>query len=249
MFNLKGKRILVTGASSGIGYKTAIYLSQLGADLVITGRNIENLKECYKYLDKEKNNVLFSADLTNNEDIEALFSKIKITGDKLDGMVHCAGIPSIMPIKSLTREKLHSVFDINFYTFIELVRFFTKKNFSNDNSSIVVMSSLITRRPRAYELGYIASKAAIEASVPIIALEYQKRKIRINALLIGYLKTGMLLKTIVQLNNLSKLEECVNKTIHGWETEEEVANVIAFLLMDESKIITGRCIYADGGIF
>ena len=249
MLDLNSKTVLVTGASSGIGRQVAIYLSELGAKVVITGRDENRLNETYKQL-HGNGHLLVKADLTNEAEIKSLFAYSKQNNIKFNGLVHCAGISCVMPIKVLTKESLQKVFDTNYFSFIDLVKEFAKKTNSENGSSIVVLSSEIVRHPRKFEIGYIASKAAIEASLPTIAMEYKDRNLRINAVGIGFSKIGMTITAIKKYDNEEKLnKEVQEKSLYGWTEAVDIAKNIAFLISNESKIINGRCINIDGGIF
>lgn len=247
MEDLKGKRILVTGASSGIGYATAVYLSKLGAKLVVTGRDQVRLEDCFRNLYGE-GHLSIIADLTSDSDVSNLFNQISESGEKLSGFVHCAGSPYVMPIKSINREKLTSIFNVNYFSFVELAKRFVSKKCSLDGASIVAISAILVRKPRAFEMGYIASKAALEASVPVMALEFRNRKIRVNAILPGFVKTKMVEETIGNFGSRDEMDNIVSKFVYGWEEPEDIAKIVAFMLSDNSKIITGRCILADGGM-
>ena len=249
MLDLNAKTVLVTGASSGIGRQVAIYLSELGAKVVITGRDENRLNETYKQL-HGNGHLLVKANLTNESEIKSLFTYSKHNNIKFNGLVHCAGISCVVPIKMLAKETLQKVFDANYFAFIDLVKEFAKKTNSENGSSIVVLSSEIVRHPRKFELGYIASKAAIEASLPTIAMEYKDRSLRINAVGIGFSKIGMTLTAIKKYDNEEKLNKDVQeKSLYGWTDAIDIARNISFLISDESKIINGRCINIDGGIF
>lgn len=249
MLDLNSKTVLVTGASSGIGRQVAIYLSELGAKVFITGRDENRLNETYKQLHGNEH-LLVKADLTQEDDIKSLFAYSKQNNIKFNGLVHCAGISCVMPIKVLTKESLQKVFDTNYFSFIDLVKEFAKKTNSENDSSIVVLSSEIVRHPRKFEIGYIASKAAIEASLPTIAMEYKDRSLRINAVGIGFSKIGMTITAIKKYDNEEKLnKEVQEKSLYGWTEAVDIAKNIAFLISNESKIINGRCINIDGGIF
>lgn len=249
MLDLKGKTVLVTGASSGIGQQTAIYLTKLGAKVVLTGRNEERLNETYNQLDGN-GHFKIKADLTQPDDVKKIFAYSKENNIKFNGLVHCAGMPCVMPLKAITKEALLNTFDVNYFSFISLVKEFIKKSNSENGSSIVALSSEIVRHPRNFELAYSTSKAALEASLPIIAIEYKDRAIRANAIGIGYVKAGMTLTSIKKYDNEEILnKEVIEKTLFGWSDSIDIAKNVAFLLSDESKLINGRCINVDGGIF
>ena len=241
---LTGKKILVTGASSGIGRACSIYFSELGAKIVLVGRNLERLEKSLSVM-SGSGHFYVQTDLEKGEDIPVLFEKSTADGIKLDGMVHCAGIPYILPLKSMTKERLEHVMNINFYSYVELCRQFVKKQFSNDLSSIVGISSGAAKHPGPYELGYVASKAAMEAATKVIAQEYGKRKIRANCVEPALVKTELVESVISDLQNNSLIQEQVNKSIFGWIKPEEIAKSIKWLIEDE--YITGQIISVDGG--
>ena len=244
--DLSKKRILVTGASSGIGQATAIYLSKLGAEIVLNGRNEERLRSTAMQLSGTGHQIAI-ADLVLQEDLNDFFMDITNDGKKLNGIVHSAGIPFVMPLQTLSRNQIRKVMENNYYPFIELVRQYSKKKYS-DGGSIVCISSILSTQPRAYETGYIASKAAINASVSSLAFELAKKNIRINGILAGNIMTEMTKKTLDDFNNQEYLNNVVNRSLLGLGQPEDISSVCAFLLSDMSKFITGRNIYADGGL-
>jgi len=240
------RKILVTGASSGIGQATAIYLSKLGAQLVLNGRNEERLTLTLSQLSENRHQIVI-ADLAMEEDLSSMFEKIIGDGIKLNGIVHCAGIPFVMPLQSLTKKRLSKVMENNFFPFIELVRQYAKKKYSS-GGSIVCISSILSVQPRAYEAGYIASKAAMNAAVNSLAFELTKKGIRINGVIAGNIMTEMAKKTLQEYGSTEHLQNITNKPLLGLGEPDDIASVCAFLLSDMSKFITGRNIYADGGL-
>ena len=170
-----------------------------------------------------------------------------VNGRKLDGLVHCAGIPGVMPLKSLTVNRLQEVMSVNFYSFIELSRIYLKKKNSNDGGSIVGISSVLAIRPREYELAYVASKAAIEATVPVIAMESVKRRIRVNCIAPGPVATEMVANAAKEYDNREFQEQGTKRTLLGWQQPEDIAKVCAFLLSDASCAFTAQVLRPDGG--
>ena len=242
-----GRKILITGASSGIGRATAVYFSKLGASLVITGRDENRLQETLRQMDGQ-GHLVFPFDLAEQDDYAPLFDAAVADGIKLDGLVHSAGITYIMPLKSLTKKRLHEVMNVNFYSFVELARNYAKNKYAA-GGSIVGMSAAMLLKPRAYELGYMASKAALEMSVRVLAHELSDRGIRVNAVMPGNVRTPMMEKVLDEYGTWEKTNAGVEKTlIHRWETPEDIAGCCAFLMSDMAGIITGRILYADGGV-
>ncbi len=251
--DLSNKYILITGASSGIGKATAIYCAELGAKVVLMGRNTEKLLETKKLLPGEDHQ-FFAMDFrtllgnsVRRDYLSELFGQITAGDRKLDGFVHCAGIASVMPLKSLTIERLHEVMSVNFYSFIEMTRNYLKKKNSNDGSSIIGISSVLAVRPREYELAYVASKAAMDAAVPVIAMESAKRRIRVNCIAPGSVNTEMAANMAREYKNQNFQEKQKKQSIFGWQQPEDIAKVCAFLLSDASRAFTAQVLRPDGG--
>jgi NAD(P)-dependent dehydrogenase (short-subunit alcohol dehydrogenase family) len=137
--------------------------------------------------------------------------------------------------------------DINFYSFVDLVRLFSKNKYS-EGGSVIGISSLAAQLPRAYELPYIASKAAMNAAIPCMAIELASLGIRVNGIMPGIVNTKMI--TAQQTEEQEAFnEKMINMTLLGAAEPDDIASVISFLLSDDSKMITGRVIPVDGGMF
>ena len=137
-FNLEGKTILVTGASSGIGKQTAIECSRLGASVIITGRDETRLQQTFDELATNEGHKQVIADLLNQEDVERLVSEV----GSVDGVVLCAGKGLTLPVQFCTREKFDDIFNINFFSPIEVLRLLFKKKQINKEGSVVILASL-----------------------------------------------------------------------------------------------------------
>lgn len=239
IFSLSNKTILVTGASSGIGRATAIALSKLGAKLIITGRNIERLKETHSLLVTES--TLICCDMANKEEIDHLVSSI----DKIDGLVNVAGITQILPFKFMTEKSLDSILDLNFKSSIFLTQKLLKNKKINKNSSIVFVSSISGGIVASLgHAAYSASKGAIAALSKVLALELSAQKIRVNCVSPGMVRTELLQTMSITEEQFLEDEK---KYPLGYGEPEDVANTISFLISDASKWMTGANLILDGG--
>ena len=246
--DLTGKRILVTGASSGIGSCTSILLSQLGASLVLLDINEKGLGYTLSQLAGEGHGSKV-INLINTEQIEEVIKEIIQTYGTFDGFVHCAGIAPMRPFHMSKKEDVQKVLDINFYSFIEIARVLTKvRGGFRTGGSIVVMSSTASIHGKPTKIAYSASKAAIDAAIRCMTVELKNKKIRINSVMPSWVRTQMFTSYVEHYPDSAEIKEINEKQYLGVSEPSEVANVIAFLLSDATKTITGTTILMDGGI-
>ena len=239
--DLKNKTILVTGASSGIGREVAILLDSLGADLLLTGRNLEKLKETKAQLKSEQN--IFQADLTLEEDRIALIASLP----SLDGVVNAAGIIYPFPLKFITEKHLDTVFDINFKAQVLLNSTLFKQKKIAENCSFIFISSISSQFPYQGGSLYTSSKGALEAYSRALALEHSSKKIRSNCISPGLVKTNIFEETL-KASSPEELEKYEKHYPLGFGEPVDIANTIAFLLSNRSRWITGQNIVLDGGL-
>lgn len=240
-YSLEGKKILITGASSGIGQETAIQCSLLGAQLVVTGRNKERLNDTYNQLSGD-GHVQYIADLTSQEELENLVSSVSA----LDGVVLCAGKPKTLPFPFCTRENFDEVFNINFFSPIELLRLLVKKKKFNKNSSVVFVSSIGgVRSYGASNAIYGASKSAIDSMMKTCARELASKKIRVNSVNPGMVETKLIHVGMITEEQL----EADKKTypLQRYGKPIDIALGIIYLLSDASSWVTGHPLVIDGG--
>lgn len=237
------KNIIITGAGSGIGRETAIRASKQGAKVNMIDLSEEGLKETLTCLEG-KGHKCYVADLTNLDSISGIIKDVVDSNGLIDGLVHCAGISSRKPLNVLTKEGFSKVMNVNFYSFVELVRQACKmKNFS-EGGSVVVMSSISSIRGYKAKTEYCVSKAAVDAFVRCMALELADRRIRVNSVMAAAVNTPMAQRARESNDAVgaSSFEAPL-----GITEPYEVANTILFLLSDATKSITGTSVLIDGG--
>ena len=240
--NFFGRKIMVIGGASGIGRQTAILLSQLDAKVVLVDHDEEKLKAVHNELSGSAEHMAGTYDVKDTEACKTLFEKSIQDGEKLNGLVYCAGIAKAVPLRVMSYTEYNNIFSINFYGFINTASMFAKKKY-NAGGSIVGISAVNAHNPQKCMTLYAASKAAVEAAVKTMALELTDQNIRINSVIPGAVATPML-ETV----NKDTLDTIVSKQLLGIQTPEQIADFIVYLLSDRSGAITGRSLYADGGM-
>lgn len=239
-FSLKGKSILVTGASSGIGKATAVACSKMGAKVVITGRNELKLQETYSQLGDGCEQIL--ADFDNETDF---YNLINCLGN-LDGVVHSAGIASTVPFKFVNRNKLKNIFDVNFFAPVFLMQQLLKKKKISDFASIVFLASI--DGPITAHIGnsmYGATKAAICAMTKALAVELAVKNIRVNAILPGMIDTPLIHAGNISEEQLEK--DKMTYPLRRYGRPDEIAHAAIYFLSGASTFTTGASLVVDGG--
>ncbi len=241
-FSLEGKTVLVTGASSGIGQATAIQCSRLGARMVITGRNAKRLQETYNQLEGHNHKQMI-CDLTDTAGLELLINSL----DALDGVVLCAGKGMNSPFPFNSREKYNDIFEVNFYSPVELLRLLVKRKKLVKNSAVVFVSSIGGVFNYAFgNSAYGASKAAINSTMKSCALELASKKIRVNSVNPGMVNTKLIFGGEITEEQLEQDKQ--NYPLKRYGEPEDIAYGIIYLLSDASSWVTGHSLVIDGGV-
>ncbi len=210
--------------------------------MVLVGRNEDALQETRELMQGDKH-VIFTMDLAQYDfSAEELCSFACKDGKKLDGLVYSAGIPSILPLNNVTRNRIDECMSVNTYAFIEIVRQMVKRKYRAEAMNIVAISSIAAVQPEKCQTLYAMSKAALNAAVQTLAIELASKNIRINSVCPGATKTRMADKVLEQ-----GIEPNLGRQLLGMLSPEQIANCALFLLGDQSSAMTGRVLYADGG--
>lgn len=240
-FTLKGKTILITGASSGIGRATAIECSKMGATCIITGRNEERLNETLSHMEGEGHQIII-ADMVNENDIDAMVAQLPI----LDGLVNNAGISHTKPIGFIKSDELERIFSTNTFAPIILTKTLLKKKKINNGASVVFVSSAASINPDVANSIYGATKAAISSFSRSCAKELANKQVRSNSIHPGMIETELVQNLVFSNEELEQDKE--RYLLKRYGKPEEVAWSIIYLLSDASVWVTGTEFVIDGGV-
>jgi NAD(P)-dependent dehydrogenase (short-subunit alcohol dehydrogenase family) len=241
-FDLTGKTILITGASSGLGRQCAITASHYGATVFITGRNEGRLLETYHQLSGSGHH-WHPADLTIEKDINDLVARLPV----LNGVVYSTGISDLSPARFIKAEDISRTFDISYSASVLLTsQLLARKKLQNQACSLVFISSISTRYPFVGGAMYISAKAALESYARVLALELAPKGIRANCINPAFVKTPMLTDTAENFSQeaVKKIEE---RQPLGLGEAEDVANTVVFFLSDAARWITATNLILGGG--
>lgn len=237
LFGLKGKKILVTGASLGIGREVARFCAAAGATLIVTGRDQTRLTETLDGLDGQ-NHEMIVCDLTEHSNLKRIAAEI----DQVNGVVHCAGIRGLAPMKMVSTEFLHDVFEINYFSPVMLTRELLFKQKIKSAGSIIFISSIAALTGTVGVGPYSGSKAALIGTLRPLALELAKRKIRVNSLCPGLVETTLITE------DPSWFQEARKKYPMDIGQPEDIAHACLYFLSNASSKVTGTVFSMDGGV-
>lgn len=257
-FDLSGKTILVTGASSGIGRACAVACSRAGARILAFGRHEERLNETLKLLepiggsDKEpitssRSHAQFSVELTDFEAVDAIMKGLIDDGEKIDGFIHSAGISTTLPLRNFTPEKMAPYFDLNVTAGLHLTRWVARKKLLPETgSSVIYLTSVMAEVGAAAKSIYSASKGALLSASRSLAVELAAQNIRVNCISPGVVETPMSQTAVYSRDDETRRAV---EALHplGIGEPDDVAWACVYLLSDAAKWVTGTNLIVDGG--
>ncbi|AUB83524.1 SDR family NAD(P)-dependent oxidoreductase [Candidatus Thiodictyon syntrophicum] len=243
--SLEGKRIMVTGASSGIGRACAEMISRLGGEVVLVARDEQRLRQTLESLDGSGHEV-HRFDLSDSDATPAWMKQVTLSGKVLSGMVHCAGIEITLPIKTMKFADYRRLMSINLDAAYALSKGFRQRNVGSPASSIVFISSVAAIKAMPGMIAYATSKAALYGLTRSLAVELVRDGIRVNCVTPGLVETEMKIQ-MDRKRTPEQMQAVRASHLLGLGTTMDVAHAVVFLLAETGRWITGSNLVVDGG--
>lgn len=239
------RRILVTGASSGIGANAAKFFSELGAQVILVGRSAHKLSALSEQLSRNSS-LIKVVDLSAPD---LLYEEIKSLPSEwlpLDGVFHAAGNELVKPIKLIKSTDFDSLMSVSAKTALSIGRAVSSKGVMSDGGSLVFMSSVAAITGTSGLSLYSATKGAVEALIRPLAVELSAKSIRVNAITAGAVDTPMHQRLLRGMPE-NAIQNYSARHPLGFGHPTDISNLAAFLMSDASRWMTGSCIVLDGG--
>ena len=242
MINFKNKKILITGATGGIGKALVKKFASLEGSVLATGTKIEKLEA----LKKEFSNInILKFDISDHSKIEEFVENVSSQLNGLDVLVNNAGINMDNLSLRMKDEEWKKVIEVNLGSTFFLCKYAIKKMLKNKYGRIVNITSVVGHTGNIGQANYAASKAGINGMSKSLAIEYAKKNITINCVSPGFIQSKMTDNIVESIKAVLTSRIPMGKLGTG----EDVSNTVAFLSSEAASYITGETIHVNGGMY
>ena len=245
-FDLTGKVAMVTGSTRGLGEVAAKALAKAGADIAICGRNKDDLKRVSTAVAQMGNAAKgFHLDVTSAENVRAGVDRILEHFGKIDILVNNAGVNHRVPVLEYDEDAWDMVINTNLKGYFLVAKAVVPGMIEHGYGKVINMSSILGTVALPNQLAYAASKGGVDQMTKVMAVEWAKQGVRVNAIGPTYFETDL----VTQIRNDPERFNFINeRTPMGrWGYLDELEGIVIFLAAPASDFITGQTIYIDGG--
>lgn len=245
---LEGRVAVVTGAARGIGKAIASCFAEEGADVVIPDVDLENVNATAQEITKRTNRrvVGIKTDVSDPSDVDEMAKTVIDKFGKADILVNNAGIPLVRRSEDMTADEWDKVMDINLKGVFLCSKAFGRHMIERRAGRIINIASMDAIVALPERAAYCASKAGVMQLSKVLAVEWAKYNVRVNAIAPGYTKTDIV-KGLIERGLFNEEDIKRRSPMHRMADPSEIAKVALFLASDESSYVTGETILVDGG--
>ena len=246
LFNLKGKRALITGSSQGIGYALAKGLDEAGAEIILNGRNKEKLGKAAKALTPQNNLYQLSFDVTDQNETDNVVNKFESEIGPIEILINNAGMQHRAPLEDFPPDMFEQLLRTNISSIFNVSQVVARHMIKRGSGKIINVASVQTSLARPGIAPYTATKGAVGNLTKGMATDWAKYGIQCNAIAPGYFDTPLNADLVADKEFTSWLEK---RTPTGrWGKVEELVGASIFLSSNASSFVNGHTLYIDGGI-
>lgn len=248
IFNISGKKAIVTGGSRGLGYSMAEGLHQAGAEIVLIGTKEETLSQAAERIGNQGAKVHYVAgDLGNRDAIPDIYENaLKKLGGHLDILVNCAGVQYRCKAETFPMDRWEKIIDINLNAVFSMAQLAGRTMIKQKRGKIINIASMTSFFGSEMIPAYAASKGGVMQLTKALANEWTKYGINVNAIAPGYMRTE--LTDDMKEKNPAQYEEVTRRIpAQRWGNPEDLQGTVIFLSSDASNYISGAIIPVDGG--
>ena len=242
MINLKNKKVLITGATGGIGGALVKKFLSLNSEILGTGTNSEKLKKLKSDFNKIK---VKKFDISSHSQIEKFIDEVSEELGGLDILINNAGINKDNLSLRMKEDEWQKVIDINLTSTFLLTKYAIKKMLKNNSGRVINITSIVGHTGNIGQSNYAASKAGIIGMSKSLSIEYAKKNITINCVSPGFIVSDMTNNIPEKIRSILLAKIPMGKMGSG----DDVSNCVAFLSSDEASYITGETIHVNGGMY
>jgi NAD(P)-dependent dehydrogenase (short-subunit alcohol dehydrogenase family) len=246
LFGLGGRVAIVTGASKGLGKAMALALAQAGADVALFARDVQELQVVKSAIESMGRRAeFFVVDVLNTASIRDAVTAALSGFGKVDILVNNAGVNVRKPVLELSPEEWDLVVNTNLKGYLLMAQAVVPHMLSQGHGKVINMASILGAVALPAQVAYASSKGGVIQMTKVMALEWAKQGIQVNAVGPTYFETPL----VAQLrNDPERYNFIVDRTPMGrWGQPEELAGVVVFLASRASDFVTGQTIFVDGG--
>ena len=246
LFDLSGKVAMVTGGTRGLGEVSAMALGKAGADVAVCGRDTADLDRVSRAIEAHGRKAgAFVVDVTSKSSVQAGVQQILKHFGKVDILVNNAGVNYRVPVLEIPEEKWDLVINTNLKGYFLVAQAVAPQMIERGYGKVINMSSILGAVGLPNQVAYASSKGGVDQMTKVMAIEWAKKGVRVNAIGPTYFETEL----VAQLRNDPERFNFINeRTPMGrWGYPPELEGIVIFLASSASDFITGQTIYIDGG--
>jgi gluconate 5-dehydrogenase len=246
LFNLKGKKTLITGSSQGIGYALAKGLDAAGAEIILNGRNKDKLDQAVKSLTPKHNLYQLSFDVTDQNETNKAINKFENEIGPIEILINNAGMQYRTPLEDFPVDMFEQLLKTNISSVFNVSQAVARHMIKRSSGKIINIASVQTSLARPGIAPYTATKGAVGNLTKGMATDWAKYGLQCNAIAPGYFDTPLNAALVSDKDFTAWLEK---RTPAGrWGEVEELVGASIFLSSNASNFVNGHTLYVDGGI-